>query len=124
MTTPRVHFGMAEKRVVPRFKRTQPRLRTFFREWRKYRKMTLEVAAEEAGMTAGNLSNMERGVQAYTQDGLEALARVYECDPGQLLTVNPTDGDAIWSLWERAKTGERKMIVDIAKTIVKTGTDD
>jgi transcriptional regulator with XRE-family HTH domain len=113
---------MAKKMVVPRFKRTRPRMRTFFREWRKYRKMTLEVAAEEANMTAGNLSNMERSVQAYTQDGLEALAHVYGCSPGQLLTVDPTKDDAIWSIWETAKTGERQMIVDIARTVIKRGT--
>ena len=38
-------------------------------------------------MTAGNISAMERGAQGYTQAGLEALAGVYECDPGQLITV-------------------------------------
>lgn len=58
----------APKRVVPRFK-TRTRRPTFFKEWRKKRGMTLEQAAEEAGMTAGNLSAMERGAQGYTQDG-------------------------------------------------------
>jgi transcriptional regulator with XRE-family HTH domain len=110
------------KRVTPRFK-TRIRRRTFFKEWRKHRGLTLEQAAERADMTAGNLSAMERGAQGYTQAGLEALAEAYACDPGQLLTVDPTQGDAIWSLWERAKPGDRQKIVDIANTIVgKTGT--
>ena len=109
------------KRVVPRFK-TRVRRQTFFKEWRKHRGLTLEQAAERADMTAGNLSAMERGAQGYTQAGLEALADAYACDPGQLLTVDPTQGDAIWSLWERAKPGDRQKIVDIANTIVgKTG---
>lgn len=69
-------------------------------------------------MTAGNLSAMERGVQGYTQSGLEALAHAYKCDPGQLLTVDPSKDDAIWSIWERAKPGERQKIVDIAHTII------
>lgn len=99
------------------------RQKTFFREWRKYRNLTLEVAAERAHMTAGNLSAMERSVQNYTQQGLEALADAYRCSPGQLLTVDPTKDDAIWSIWEQAKPGDRLKIVDIAKTIVgKTGT--
>jgi len=110
------------KRVTPRFK-NRIRRQTFFKEWRKYRALTLEQAAERADMTAGNLSAMERGAQGYTQAGLEALADAYACDPGQLLTVDPTKGDAIWSLWERAKPGDRQKIVDIANTIVgKTGT--
>lgn len=110
------------KKVVPRFK-ARTRRRTFFREWRKFRGYTLEQAAELADMTAGNLSAMERGAQGYTQAGLEALAGAYNCDPGQLLTVDPTQGDAIWSIWERAKPGDRQKIEEIARTIIgKTGT--
>jgi transcriptional regulator with XRE-family HTH domain len=111
------------KKVIPRPK-VRPRMRTFFREWRKYRDLTLEEAGERAGMTAGNLSAMERGTQGYTQAGLEALAEAYNCDPGQLLTIDPSKEDAIWSIWERAKPGDRLKIVDIAKTIIgKTGTN-
>ena len=118
-----LNYSMAKK-VISRLKPV-PRFRTFFKEWRKYRGLTLEAAAERAGMTAGNLSAMERGAQGYTQAGLEGLAHAYNCDPGQLLTVNPSDGEAIWSIWERAKTADRAKIVDIAKTIVgKTGTDN
>lgn len=116
-----LNYSMA-KRVTPRFK-TKQRLRTYFREWREYRGLTLEQAGERADMTAGNLSAMERGAQGYTQAGLESLAQAYNCDPGQLLTVDPTKGDAIWSIWELAKPGDRQKIVDIAKTIIgKTGT--
>lgn len=112
------------KKVIPRLKQKERR-RTFFKEWRKYRRLTLEAAAERAGMTAGNLSAMERGAQGYTQAGLEALAEAYHCDPGQLLTVDPTKGDAIWTLWERAKPGQRQQLVEIATTIVgKTGTNN
>lgn len=110
------------KKVTPRFKE-RVRLRTYFKEWRKYRDMTLETAAEQSGMSVGNISAMERGAQAYTQDGLEALAAAYRCTPGQLLNVDPNKDDAIWSIWEKAKVGDRQKIVEIAKTIVgKTGT--
>ena len=68
-------------------------------------------------MTAGNISAMERGAQGYTQDGLEALARAYGCEPAQLLMVDPINSD-IWSIWETAKVGDRQKIVEIAKTIV------
>lgn len=112
------------KKVTPRFKQSAARRKNFFREWRKYRGLTLEQAAERAGMTAGNLSAMERGAQGYTQAGLEALAGAYNTEPGMLLNVDPTKDDAMWSIWDKAKPGERRMIIDLAKTVVKTGTDN
>jgi transcriptional regulator with XRE-family HTH domain len=179
--------------------------RTFIKEWRKHRGMTLENAAERAGMTAGNISAMERGTQGFTQAGLEALAGAYQCDPGHLLSIDPTgsaqereadetpkrqflptfigqwrnhrgktleqlgevvdmshaqlsrierglqpysqpvleaiadalqtdpasllirdpsDHDAIWSIWEQANSEQRKLIVSIANAVLKTGKDD
>ncbi len=122
MSVPSARLIAMPKKVFPRFKGSARR-RTFFREWRKHRNnMTLEQAAERSGMSVGNISAMERGAQGYTQDGLEALARAYDAEPGWLLNVDPTKDDAIYSIWERAKPAERKMIVDIAKTLVKTGT--
>lgn len=73
-------------------------------------------------MTPGNISAMERGVQGYTQEGMERLAKAYECEPGQLIMVDPTTSD-IWSIWEKAKQGDRQKIVEISKTLIgKTGT--
>lgn len=84
--------------------------------------MTQEQLADRVGWSVGNVSQLERGLQGYSQEGLEALAEALQCDPGQILTVDPTGDDAIWSIWERAKPGERQMIVELAKTVVKTGT--
>lgn len=110
------------KRVIPRFKKPAVRRRIFVKQWREYRGLTQEQLAERVGWSVGNVSQLERGLQGYSQEGLEALADALQCDPGQLLNVDPSRDDAIWSIWERAKEGERRMIVDIAKTIVKTGT--
>lgn len=115
---------MAKKtapRVTPRFKATVRR-RIFLQQWRKYRNLTQEELADRVGMSKGNISQLEQGVQGYSQEGLEALAEALQCDPGQLLNVDPSKDDAIWSIWERAKPAERTMIVEVAKTIVKTGT--
>jgi len=112
--------------VTPRFKDVIRPPRQFFREWRKYRGMTLEEAAPQANMTAGNLSAMERGAQGYTPEGLEALANVYRTSPGWLLEVNPLeDKPGMLSIWDRASDSEKEMIVNLAKTVVKgrTGTD-
>lgn len=104
--------------------------KTYIREWRKFRNLTQEqlssrleeLGQHDLGPTA--LSMLERGERAYTQQSLEALAEALSTDAASLLMRNPMDPEAIWSVWEQAKPGERRMIVDIAKTVVKTGTSD
>ncbi len=110
------------RRVTPRFKPAVGRRRIFLKQWREYRGLTQEQLADRVGWSVGNISQLERALQGYSQEGLEALAEALQCDPGQLLTVDPTGDDAIWSIWEKAKPGERQMIVELAKTVVKTGT--
>lgn len=96
--------------------------RTFIREWRSHRGLTLEQLADRLEMTASHLSMLERGQRGYTQETLEALASALQTDAASLLMRNPEDPEGMWSVWDQAKPGERKMIVDIAKTVVKTGT--
>ena len=47
--------------------------------------MTLEELSDEMGMTAGNLSRLERGLIPYTQETLEKAAKLFGCEPGALL---------------------------------------
>ena len=102
--------------------------KTFIRAWRKHRGLTLEQLSSrmeelgEADLGPSALSMLERGQRAYTQQSLEALAMALGTDVASLLMRDPTDPDAIWSVWDHAKPGERQMIVEIAKTVVKTGT--
>ena len=117
------------QKVISRLKPSRPP--HFLREWRKHADMTLEAAAEAVGEATGegfthaSLSRMERGKQPYSQPVLEALAALYKTDPASLLMRNPSDPDAIWSLWDQAKTAEqRTMIRNLAATVVKTGTDN
>jgi transcriptional regulator with XRE-family HTH domain len=121
--------GCIVQRTIRVMVRPRPRQyrKTFIREWRKHRGLTLEQVAERAGMTPGNLSHLERGKQAYTQHALEALASALNTDPASLLMRDPTQADAIWSIWDQAKEGEKRQITEVAKTIIRTnrtGTDD
>jgi len=95
--------------------------RTYIREWRKYRGLTLEKVADRLDMTPGHISMLERGQRGYTQETLEAVASALQTDVASLLMRDPTDPDAIWSIWDQAKPGQRRQIVEIAKTLVKTG---
>ena len=96
---------------------------TYLREWRKHRGKTLVQVAEALTMTHGQLSRIERGDSPYNQTLLEALADIYACEPVDMLIRNPADPVSIWSIWDNAKPGERRQIVDLALVVTKTGTD-
>lgn len=87
--------------------------------------MTLEEVGEVVGLSHAQLGRIERGLQPYNQELLEALSDLFGTDPASLLMRDPTDPDGIWSIWDKAKPGtQREMIVDLAKTVLKTGTDN
>lgn len=97
--------------------------RTFIREWRKHRGLTLEqLAARLDDMAPSNLSMLERGQRGYTQETLERIAHALQTDVASLLMRNPADSEALWSIWDQAKPGQRLQIIEIAKTLTKTGT--
>ncbi len=95
------------------------RRRIFLKQWREYRGLTQEALADRVGMSVSNISQLERGLQGYSDDGLSALGEALQCEPGQILNVDPTDENAIWSLWERAAPAQRQVILDVAKGLVK-----
>lgn len=111
--------AMAKQLVTPRFKQ---RRRLYLREWRKHRGYTLEQLGEMVGMTPGNLSHLERGLIPYNQDFLEAAAEALQTDPASLMMRDPTQPDAIWSVWEKASAGQREQIIEVAKALIRTGT--
>lgn len=96
--------------------------RTFFREWRKHRGLTLEVLAERVGVTAGALSQLERGETNYTQPMLEALANALMCEPADLLIRDPSEPESPLSIWNQLKPGQKKQAITILKTLRGDGT--
>lgn len=80
-------------------------------------------------MSGAQLSRVETGVQGYTQDFLEAAAEALQTDIPSLLMRDPSkedpnDPNSIWSLWDQAKPGQRRIAVGVFKTILdKTGND-
>jgi transcriptional regulator with XRE-family HTH domain len=94
-----------------------PRGKTFLREWRKHRGLSLPEAAERAGTSHPNLSKVERGLVPYNQDILEALALVYGCDPADLLIRDPSAPPNLYSLLARADEQQRRQIFRVAEAI-------
>jgi len=66
------------------------RRKVFFREWRKFRRLTQKAVAERIEMSGANLSRLETGKQSYTQANLEALAFALDCEPHDLIGRPPT----------------------------------
>ena len=110
----------AHRRAMPK----PTRRKTFLREWRKMKQgRTLEVVAAELHMTQPQLGRIERGDQPYNQDLLEKLADIYGCEVADLLMRDPTKPESIWSLWDRAKPGQKLVIEAAAEAVLKTGTE-
>lgn len=109
-------------RVTPR---QQPLRRTFIRQWREYRHLSQEAAADRIGVDRSLLSKIENGRSPYNQAFLEAAAMAYMCEPADLLVRNPKDKAAIWTLMDavrNAPDGTQKQIQAVIETLIKTGT--
>lgn len=115
------HAHMTKKQVISRLK-APPYRRTFIREWRKKADLTLEQVGENVGMSHAQLGRIERGLQPYNQELLEALAVLFKTEPASLLMRNPDQTDGIWSLWDQAKEAQRVDIEKYAEFVVKTKT--
>lgn len=67
---------------------------TYIRAWREERGYTLEqmvgrLAELEVPITAASLSRIERGIQPYSQDVIEAIAVALDVTVGQLTDDDP-----------------------------------
>src|SRR3954453_22393294 len=92
---------------------------TYIREWRKHRGLTLGEVADRLDMTPGHISMLERGQRGYTQETLEAVAAALQTDVASLLMRDPTDPEAIWTVWDQAKPAQRRQLLEVAKSLVR-----
>jgi transcriptional regulator with XRE-family HTH domain len=96
--------------------------RWFLREWRKHRQLTQDQLAERIGISKPYLSQLENGKRQYTQELLEHFAAELRCEAADLIIRDPSDPEGIWSIWDQLKPVERSQVVEIAKTLKRTGT--
>jgi transcriptional regulator with XRE-family HTH domain len=111
---------MMKRRPLPHPKPTYGN--HYLRQWREYREYTLEKVGEIVGISHAQLGRIERRLQPYNQGLLEKLADLYRTTPASLVMRDPTDPDAMWSIWDQAKEGEREKIAEYADFIVKSRT--
>lgn len=112
------HAYMAKKSKAPAREPAMVYRKTFVREWREHRGMTLEQLAERAGTTHATLSRLERGKQPYGQALLEAIAKVLGTDVPSLIRGGPADAEEIRAIMD-AEPDERAMIAELAKAATK-----
>lgn len=63
--------------------------RTFIQQWRKHRKMSQTALGNAVGLSTASISQIENAETGYSQAHLEAIARVLEVHPVDLLVCDP-----------------------------------
>jgi transcriptional regulator with XRE-family HTH domain len=89
-----LHAGLFFTRDARGIPQGMPRKRTYIRDWREKRGYTLEemVGRMEVlgvSITGASLSRIERGIQPYSQDIIEAIADALDVTVAQLTEHNP-----------------------------------
>lgn len=96
----------------------------YLREWRKFRNMTQQELATAVETNANMIQYLESGERGLSAKWLRRLAPVLDTTPGMILDHNPyeLDNDII-EIWATASNREKRQIADIAKAVVRPGTD-
>lgn len=96
----------------------------YLQAWREFRGLTQEKLADLAGTTGSVISMLEAGERGLSAKWLRKLAPLLDTTPGHLLDLDPRelDNDVI-DIWATASNRQRRQIMQIAKTIVYTGTE-
>lgn len=116
---------MVTRRVTLPFMGTKRRTftPTYIRQWRNHRNLTLDQVSErllhlhDIRITKTSLSRIELGKQPYSQPILEALADVLETDPASLLMRDPSQSEAVWSIWDRIEIPKRNDALRILEAL-------
>jgi len=107
--------GMADKNAGP----------NYLKAWREFRGLTQAELAEKVGTNQNMIGYLESGERGLSAKWLRKLAPALKTEPGHLLDHDPESVSAdIFDIWMHADTRQRRQIADIAKTIVRTGTED
>lgn len=99
------------------------RKRTYIRAWREKRGYTLDdmvgrLDAIGVAMTGASLSRIERGLQPYSQDALEAIAEALNVSAADLLENNPDIPDAqIIDLTRHLGPKEKEQAVSVLRAM-------
>lgn len=101
--------------------------KTFIREWREHRGLSLRRLADRIEMPDGetlshaSIGRIENGQQPYSQPILEALAHALDVEVTDLISVDPTKEGEVVDLVRLINDKNRDQAIRILRAI--TGTD-
>jgi transcriptional regulator with XRE-family HTH domain len=106
---------------VPKPKRH--RTKHYFEEWRVYRELTRERAAERLGWSVSKLGRVENGRTPYNQDDLYNASEIYQTTPSALIEVNPLKEGEVVDLMRLLKNKDSETAIAVLKALPdKSGT--
>ena len=94
--------------------------------WRDYRGLTQEDLAAKVvpTTTATMISMLETGDRGLSAKWLRRLGDALNISPGHLLDHDPTNLPTdILEIWMNADPSQRRQLAEVAKALVRTGTD-
>jgi transcriptional regulator with XRE-family HTH domain len=95
------------------------------RAWMKFRKKKGAQLAADLDITPGMVSDLVNSNRALSAKWLRRLAPQLNTTPGLLLDHDPHTLDAdVIEIWINADQRQRLQITEVAKAIIRTGTDD
>jgi transcriptional regulator with XRE-family HTH domain len=97
----------------------------YLARWREFRgRMTQQQLADKVGTNANMIGYLESGDRGLNAKWLRRLADALDTTPGMILEHDPFDLDAdVVDIWVHGDARTRKQIAEIARTLVKTGTN-
>ena len=96
----------------------------FLRAWREFRGMSQAELAEAVDTNQNMIGYLENGERGLSAKWLRRLAPALRTQPGFILEHDPTKLPTdIVEIWINATASERRQLIDVAKAIVRTGTD-
>jgi transcriptional regulator with XRE-family HTH domain len=97
----------------------------YLREWRLFRGLTQQQLATKVSTNANMIQYLESGERGLSAKWLRRLAPALDTTSGMILDHDPeTLDDDVIEIWATASNREKRQIADIARALVKTGTDD
>jgi DNA-binding Xre family transcriptional regulator len=103
------------------------RRRTYFQEWREFSTdLSQTEVAQRIGYNHSSVQRLEAGKLSYNQRWLEVLAKVYRCEPHDLISRDPFGSRAIRSdvikAYESAPAEVQRQVMAAARALLKTKT--
>lgn len=97
----------------------------YLQAWRTFRGLTQGELAERVGTNQNMIGYLENGDRGLSAKWLRRLADALNTTPGFLLDHDPHEMPRdLLDIWGHADDTQKRQIADIAKAIVRTGTED